>query len=164
MVKKIFNLTCIVQARLSSKRLPKKILKRINKKNNSLDFLIARLKMSKFINKIIIAYPKNKKNSKIFKQIKKYKVEHFGGSENNVLDRFYKTATNFNAKNILRITADCPFADPKLIDKLAKKFFQFKLDYYCNTNPQVFPMGLILKYLNINHLNIVGKMLNQHMT
>ena len=76
---------------------------------------------------IIIAYPKNKKNSEILKQIKKYKVEHFGGSENNVLDRFYKTAKNFYAKNIFRISADCPFADPKLIDKLAKKFFHFKL-------------------------------------
>ena len=157
MVKKIFNLTCIIQARLSSKRLPKKILKRINKKNNSLDFLIARLKMSKFINKIIIAYPKNKKNSEILKQIKKYKVEHFGGSENNVLDRFYKTATNFNAKNILRITADCPFADPKLIDKLAKKFFQFKLDYYCNTNPPSFPDGFDIEIFNYKSLKYCWK-------
>lgn len=154
MVKKVLDLTCIVQARLSSKRLPNKILKKINKKNNSLDFLITRLKMSKFINKIIIAYPKNKKNSEILKQIKKYKVDYFGGSESNVLDRFYKTATNFNAKNILRITADCPFTDPKLIDELAKKFFRYKLDYYSNINPPSFPDGFdieIFKYKSLKY-------------
>ncbi len=157
MVKKFNNLTCIVQARLSSKRLPQKILKKINKKHNSLDFLITRLKMSKFIDKIIIAYPNNKKNFKLSKKIKKYKTQFFRGSERNVLDRFYKAATKFNAKNILRITADCPFADPKLIDNLAKNYFKLNFDYYCNTNPPSFPDGFDIEIFNYKSLKYCWK-------
>ena len=87
-------------------------------------------------------------------------MEHFAGSENNVLDRFYKSAKNFKAKHIVRITADCPFSDPKLIDKLTKKYFKSKPDYICNTNPPSFPDGFDIEIFNYKAL--FHKVLDNH--
>lgn len=152
MVKIKQNIGCIIQARLNSKRFPYKILKPIYKKYNALDYVINRLKMSKKINKIIIAYPKTKKNDLILKKFRKYKINFFQGSEKNVLDRYFKAAEKFNLQHIIRITSDCPFVDPKLIDKLIKKFFKLNLDYLCNTNPPTFPDGFDVEIFNFKSL------------
>ena len=80
------NIVCIVQARLNSSRLPGKILKKINKKNIVLEFLIKRLKKSKKISKIVIACPDTTEDKKIIKKLEKYKVNLFQGSELNVLE------------------------------------------------------------------------------
>ena len=52
------NIVCIVQARMNSKRLPGKVLMKLNKRFNTLEFLIFRLKKSKEISKIIVACTK----------------------------------------------------------------------------------------------------------
>ena len=57
----------IIQARTGSKRLPNKVLKRINKKQNILEFLINRLKLSKTINKLILATTNLKEDDRILK-------------------------------------------------------------------------------------------------
>ena len=139
----------IVQARLTSTRYPSKILEKIGK-ITILEFLIKRLKKSKSIDKIIIAIPKDKKNFLIKKHIKK--TEIFEGSENNVLDRFYKTALKYKGKIIVRICGDCPFVDPKLIDKLVNKIKNDKVDYISNTINPTYPDGLDVEVLTFNTL------------
>ena len=59
------NIAIVVQARTGSKRLPGKVLKKLTKKYNTLEFLIKRLKLSKSIKKIIIATSNLKKDDKI---------------------------------------------------------------------------------------------------
>ena len=49
----------------------------------------------------------------------RHDYKYFEGSEKNVLKRFYLCAKKFRGSNIIRITSDCPLADPKIIDKLA---------------------------------------------
>ena len=142
------NIICIVQARLNSNRLPGKILKKINKKNNVLEFLIKRLKKSKKISKIVITCPDTSEDKKIIKKLEKHKVNFFKGSELNVLDRYFKTAKKFKAHAIIRVTADCPFTDPKLIDKFLDRFFKFKYDYFSNINPPTFPDGFDIEIFN----------------
>ena len=92
----------IIQARYSSSRFPGKVLKIINKKT-LLEILIKRLSKSKYISKIIVACSLNDKDSKIIDICKKLKIDYFAGSENNVLDRFYKSAKKSKIKNIVRI-------------------------------------------------------------
>ena len=53
------------------------------------------------------------------------KINYFSGNENNVLDRFYKTAANFGGKNIIRVTGDCPLIDPVIIKKLIYRHLTF---------------------------------------
>ena len=85
----------IVQARLTSSRFPKKILKEIKGKS-LIEILISRLKLSTKIDRIIVAIPKNNKEHILKSKLKKLNIQVFEGSENNVLDRYYKASKLFN--------------------------------------------------------------------
>ena len=94
------NLICIIQARLTSSRLPNKVLKKINNKN-SLQIIHEKLKKIKEIDEIVFAIPNNKMNMPLKKFLLKNNYKVFCGSEKNVLSRYYKTAQYYNAENIL---------------------------------------------------------------
>ena len=135
------NIAIIIQARLSSKRLPKKVLKKIYKNFTSLDILIKRLKRSKNCKNIIFAIPKKDKNSSLEKKISEYNLDIFYGSEKNVLARYYFAAKKYKLKNIIRITSDCPIIDYNLLDKMIQKFFLGNYDYLSNTIFPTYPDG-----------------------
>ena len=117
MVKKNKKIVAIVQARLTSKRFPNKVIQKIGK-FTIIELILKRLKRSKLIDEIVFAIPSNKKNDKLYVLLKGLKANIFRGSENNVLDRFFKTAKRFKASTVIRITADAPLVDPKLIDEM----------------------------------------------
>ena len=142
------NIAIVVQARTGSKRLPGKVLKKITKKHNTLEFLIKRLKLCKSIKKIIVATSNLKKDDKIL-DIKVRNVLFFRGSEQNVLERYVQTAEKFNLKHLVRITGDCPFSDPYLIDKLTKIYFKHNYDYVSNVNPPTFPNGFDIEIFSL---------------
>ena len=132
----------IIQARLNSSRLPNKILSKIGN-YSCLEILIKRLKKSKLTDRIIIA--SNKKSLKIKKIFSKFNIDFFFGNDENVLKRYYECCKKFNLKNddnIIRITADCPFTDPKLLDKLLQTLKDKKLEVVSNTQPASFPDGM----------------------
>jgi glutamate-1-semialdehyde 2,1-aminomutase len=135
------KLLAIIQARYSSSRFPGKVLKKIKNKS-FLEILINRLKKSKKIDKIIVATSKNKLDNKIKNECKKINIQCYRGSEDDVLDRFYKAAKLYNFKNILRVTADCPIIDPAVVDKVIDKYNNSNADYATNTMPPTFPDGL----------------------
>ena len=145
------NIGIIIQARTGSKRLPKKILKKILPEKNFLDYLISRIKRSKKNRKIIIA-TSNKKSDNEITNIKSKKIHFFRGSEKNVLKRYIDAAEKFNIKNIVRITADCPFVDPKIIDKFINKYFIGKFNYVSNVNPPSFPNGFDVEIVSLKLL------------
>ncbi len=140
----------IVQARLTSIRFPNKILKKIGSQT-LLEILLKRLKQSKLVDQIVLAIPSNKKN-KIITKILKVDVPVFYGSENDVLDRYYKAAKKFKAKNIVRISGDCPFIDPEVIDKAVTFFKKNKFDYVSNTIKPTYPDGLDVEIFNFKSL------------
>ena len=109
------SITVFIQARLKSKRLPNKVIKIINKKT-IIEHLINQISFAKKIDRFFFIISKN--DIKIKKFLTKKKIKYISGSENNVLDRFYKAYKLTKAKNIIRLTADCPLIDPKIIDKL----------------------------------------------
>jgi len=131
----------IIQARYNSIRFPGKVVKKINNKT-ILEILIRRLSRSKRISKIIVACSNNPNDKAIVAICKKLGVNYFVGSESDVLDRFYHAAKKYKGLNIVRITADCPFVDPEIVDEVINNFFVKKLDYASNINPATFPDGL----------------------
>ena len=139
---------CIIQARVGSKRLPKKILKNLDKKYNVLEYVINQLKYSKKIDKIIIATTLSRQDEVIVDFAKKHNYEYFRGSENDVLDRFYQCAKKFNLDTIVRITSDCPLIDPNIVDQVIEKFTLTNSDYVTNTFPRTFPKGLDVEIFN----------------
>ena len=146
----------LIQARLNSSRLPSKILLKIGTKN-IIDIIVSRLKNIKNINKLVFAIPSNLQNKKLLNYLKFKKLNTFIGSEKNVLDRFYKAAKENNAKIIVRITADCPFVDKKLIEKMMEIFLKKNFDYISNTIKPTFPDGLDVEIFKFSTLQNTWK-------
>ena len=144
----------IIQARSSSKRFPNKILKKINGRP-ILRIMLERLK-KKFKNKIIVAVAKDN-NNKIIDICKKQRVNFFIGSNNNVLDRYYKCAKKNQIKTIIRIPSDCPLIDPKIIKKALKIFFLKKVEYVSNLLPPSYIDGNDVEIFSIKVLNKIYK-------
>jgi len=139
MVKKL-KTAIILQARESSSRFPNKVFAKIKGQPLILR-LLQRLKNSKQKNQLIVAIPNKKSNNKLNKLLKKNKFVVFRGDEKNVLKRYYYAAKKHKIDIIVRITADCPLSDPKLIDKFVYILKQKKLDYLSNTLIPTYPDG-----------------------
>ena len=131
----------ILQARTGSKRFPNKVLKTINN-ISILEHIISRLKYSKKIIKIIVATTKTNSDDIIEKIANKNHVLCFRGSSSNVLNRYIECAKFYKAKDIIRLTADDPFIDPEIIDKLIYKYKEGSYDFVTNTPNKTFPLGL----------------------
>ena len=145
------HIGCIIQARLNSKRFPKKILEKIKKKN-IVEIVNQRATKIKKVNKVIFAIPKTKQNKKLEKFLKKKKIEYFKGSEKNVLSRYYEAAKKHNFDVIIRITSDCPLIDPHLCYKMLNYFLKNKYDYLSNILKRSYPVGLDCEIFTMNAL------------
>jgi spore coat polysaccharide biosynthesis protein SpsF len=131
----------IVEARTLSKRLPGKVLLKVNKKT-ILEYLIERLKKIRKADSIIIATTKNKIDESIIKIAKKNNVKYFRGSENNVLDRVVKAATINSIDVIVRVTSDCPIIDVNIIDQAISIFLNNNCDFVSNGFVRSYPDGM----------------------
>tara|TARA_Y100000389_G_scaffold120331_1_gene117622 strand:- start:39086 stop:39772 length:687 start_codon:yes stop_codon:yes gene_type:complete len=141
----------VIQCRFSSSRLKGKIFYEFDNMS-FLDFLLQNLKRAKEIRNIIIAVPFDK-FTKIFQSIaKKNKVKIFYSkniSENNVLKRYYFCSKKFKIKNLIRITSDCPFINPIVVDEMVNNYKKKNLNFLTNNNPRYLPHGFdceIIKY------------------
>lgn len=131
----------IIQARTSSTRLPKKVIKKIEGKT-VLEHVIERVKRAANCNKIILATTDKKEDDVLAKIGAKLNIDVFRGSENDVLERFYLAAKFFDIDPIVRITADCPLIDPKIIEKVIDLYLKGGYDYVSNSHPPTFPDGM----------------------
>ena len=109
----------IIQARMSSSRLPKKILLKIKKKS-ILETIYKNLEKINSVDKVIIATSRNKSDKELSNYCKKKKFNFFEGSLNNVLNRFIEIIKIYNPSYIVRVTADCPIIDPNVLDTFIK--------------------------------------------
>lgn len=122
------EVTAIIQARMTSTRLPGKVLMEVMGRP-LLSYQIERLRHSKMIDKIIIATTVNKEDDTIVNLCQKEGIDFYRGSENDVLGRYYQTAKKYNAAHIMRLTADCPLIDPMTCDLVVKKYICEDADY-----------------------------------
>ena len=157
----------VIQARMSSTRLPGKILKPI-RGIKVLDYIINRIKNIKDIDEYWIATSKNK-NDDIIEKLYKSKINVYRGNEEDVLTRFYDLATNTKAQTIIRITADCPFVDKSIITQAIKLFKEHSIDYLSNVLERTYPDGLDVeifsyKALKITHKECKDNYLREHVT
>lgn len=142
-MEKIKNL-CILQARMGSTRLPGKVLMKVNGVS-LLEYQIARLRLAKKIDKVVVATSIKKQNDRIEKLCKKIGVACFRGSEDDVLDRYYRCSIKYpRYDNIIRLTGDCPLVDPHLIDEVISLFEKSGGDYSSNVpaGKETYPDGL----------------------
>lgn len=149
----------IVQARMASKRLQRKVMKEIMGKP-ILWHLVNRLRKSKLIDRIIIATTTNKEDNIIEEFANKHHLGIFRGKENDLADRYYNAAKKYNIDVIVRIWGDCPLIDPEIIDKAIEKYFVCRADYANNFNPSTFPLGTHMELYSFNTLEHIWKSTN----
>ncbi len=141
----------IIQARLGSTRLPNKVLKKIENKT-LLELYINRLKPSKLINKVVIATTTNIEDDAIANLAKEINIECFRGSENDLLDRYYQCAKQYNGNIVVRVTPDDPFVDYEVVDRAIQIFLDGDYDFVINHFEPTYPEGLDVEVYSINAL------------
>ena len=134
------TVTVIIQARCGATRLPGKILLNVLDKS-ILQHVIERVKRAKTVKEIIVATTTMDDDKKLDAVCKKMEIKIFHGSVDDVLERFYLAAKENSAKNIVRITADCPFIDPEIIDRVVGVYFKTNVDYCSNVIEPTYPDG-----------------------
>lgn len=123
------KVVAIIQARMGSTRLPGKVLKEIEGKP-MLWHIVNRVKSSHYISQVVVATSTDNSDNNIVDFCKKYNINLYRGSLNDVLERFYYASKIYSAKIIIRITADCPLIDPAIIDKAILKYRKGNFDYF----------------------------------
>ncbi len=141
----------IIQARTGSSRLPNKVLKELCGKS-MLQHIIERTQKCKKVEHILVATTIRKEDSVIEELCQSIHVDCYRGSENDVLDRYYQAAKRYNPMNVIRITADCPFIDPTVIDQIIQIHEDGNYDYTSNTLVETYPDGLDTEVFTFNAL------------
>jgi spore coat polysaccharide biosynthesis protein SpsF len=120
----------IVQARMTSTRLPGKILMKVLGKP-LLEHELARLSEVPELSELVVATTVNTEDDPVVDLCNALGVKSFRGSESDVLDRFYKAAELHEADIVARFTADCPIIDHTLASRVIKNFLENRgsLDY-----------------------------------
>lgn len=136
----------IIQARMSSTRLPGKIMKNLACKP-MLWHVVERCLNSKAADRVIVATTTNKEDDTVEKFCKENNFFYYRGSSDNVLSRYYEAAKirqpADGAFDIVRVTGDDPLTDPAIIDKCVEALHKSGADYLSNINPErTFPRGL----------------------
>lgn len=146
------EIAIFLAARSGSKRLPNKHFLKISSNLKIIDLCILRLKKTKLVSKIFLCTTKKKEDDKFKNVCNLHNIELFRGSNNNVAKRFVDCARKYSIKTVVRITADCPIIDSKLIDDCIKLHFKKKNDYTSNVLDLSFPDGLDVEVFNIDAL------------
>lgn len=152
----------IIQARTGSSRLPKKIYKDLNGKY-TLQRVLGECKKSKLVNRIILAMPEYD-SAEIKKRMYQGELKDcidgrfrlFFGSSEDLVDRYFKAATKFDIHLIVRITADCPTTQAKLIDSMLIEYMKngyngfmgnnecvSSIPYPDGTDIEIFPLWML---------------------
>lgn len=134
------KIVVISQARMTSSRLPGKVLKEVKGKS-LLKYHVDRLESKNW--QLVIATTTNETDNPIITWCDENEIACFRGSEHNVLQRFYQAAKFYQADIIIRVTSDCPFIDSNLIHQGIELFEKSEATktYVSNCFPRTFARG-----------------------
>jgi len=135
------KIVAIVQARMSSTRLPGKVLAPIEGRS-MLARVCRRAARASRIDDLVVATSSCPQDDPVAAECRSLGLPCFRGSEQDVLDRYYQAAKAHGAEAVVRITADCPLIDPGLIDDVVTAMLEHKPDYASNVLQRTYPRGL----------------------
>ena len=122
-----------IEARMTSSRLPGKVMMKIGNKE-VISILIERIKKSKFVKNIIVATTTNEVDDIIEKITKNHDVHCFRGDENDVLGRLSFALEGCTEENVIQLTGDNPLIDPEIIDYMCNYYLDSNSNYDFLTN------------------------------
>lgn len=135
------NVLTILQARTTSARLPGKVLKKILAKP-MLELQLERMRRAKRSDALIVATSDGPSDDEIARLCSSLGADCFRGSLEDVLDRYYQAAAQYGARHIVRMTADCPVAEPQVMDATIALHLERENDYTCASMESGWPNGL----------------------
>jgi spore coat polysaccharide biosynthesis protein SpsF len=145
----------IIQARMSSSRLPGKVLKEAGGRP-LLDRMVERVRLAGRIDETVVATTVDPSDDTIAEFCTKAEIPVFRGNLMDVLDRYYQASLAYHADTVVRLTGDCPFIDPKLVDETLDLMSNEKADFACNRLPppmtRTYPIGLDVEAVTFSAL------------
>ena len=140
----------MIQARCGSTRLPNKVLMNLAGKS-ALQRTIERVSQSNYVEEVIVVTSIEKDNLQIVKLCCELGIRVFVGSENDVLDRFYQAAKLLNPEYLIRVTADCPLYDARLLDHAIEQL-ESNTDYAGQFGIETYADGLDIEITKFSAL------------
>jgi len=131
---------CVVQARTGSTRLPGKVLQDLGGRP-LLRFMLDRL-ADLHVDELVVATSTLDRDDAVVDIASDAGRQVVRGSETDVLDRFASALATHPADHVIRLTADCPLADPVLVEAVLARHLDRGADYTSNVFPRTFPRGL----------------------
>ena len=132
--------TCIVQARMGSERLPGKVLREVL--GIPLILLnLKRLEKSREIDRMILATSDRQLDDPLYETVKGEGFEVFRGDEENVLKRYRDCVLEHGGDIVVRVTGDCPLIDPDIVDNVISHYKMYDYDYVRLDVPDTFIRG-----------------------
>lgn len=138
------NIGVVIQARMSSSRLPGKILKELPGTGGAtvLETVVKRATQAFPGSTVVVATSDKEDDDIIEKEAIKYGASVYRGSLNDVLSRYVGAVKQFKLDYIIRITSDCPCIDPQIIKSVTRSLIDGGYDYASNVEKRTFPHGL----------------------
>jgi spore coat polysaccharide biosynthesis protein SpsF len=147
----------VVQARMTSTRLPGKVLMDLEGAP-LLERQLARLARCRSLDEVVLAVTVNAADDPLVALADRLGLRWFRGSEDDVLARYVGAAREADASEVVRVTSDCPLIDPGEVDRVVDAL-RADVDYAANVvEPRTLPRGLDCEALWRDVLERVGRM------
>jgi spore coat polysaccharide biosynthesis protein SpsF (cytidylyltransferase family) len=154
------NLGAIIVCRFDSKRLPGKVLKKINGKP-LLWYVISKCsKIARLSENIIVATSDREIDDPIVKFCLEEKIKVFRGSIDNVANRVLTCAIDNNFDYFFRINADSPFIEPPLLNFACDIAITEGCQVVTNLYPRSFPYGVSVELFSLDTFEMGYKLMS----
>jgi spore coat polysaccharide biosynthesis protein SpsF len=147
-------IVAVLQARMSSSRLPGKVMKPILGMP-MIGRHIERLNRCDSLDRIVVATSRDPSDDGLAAYCEGLGVRVFRGALEDVLGRFAGAAIANGAGHVVRLTADCPLADPPVIDACVWRHIETGADYTSNTLERSYPDGLDVEVMTAAALKVM---------
>lgn len=135
------RLTATIEARMTSTRLPGKVLA-VAEGKPMLELMIGRLRYVPEIDGIVVATTVNATDDPIEDLAKRLGVGVFRGSEEDVLERLVQATRAYDVDTLVQLTGDCPLIDPVIVSKVIRHYMAAGVDYVSNVLTRSYPIGM----------------------
>ena len=152
------KIVATIEARMRSSRLPGKVLRPLGGQP-ALQRMIERIRLSRYVDEICIATTTNRADDPIIELAENLDVNHFRGSEEDVLTRVLLAAHSVKADLICELTGDCPLIDPYIIDQCILSHLSGSYDYTSTfAHYATYPIGFDTQIFPVSVLQRVAAM------
>lgn len=140
-----FNPALVIQARMSSKRFPGKVLAPLQGRP-VIDHVINSAKQIEL--PYVVLTSKHMSDEPLVRHIEALGVDVFRGSLDDVLGRFRDFLDQSSFSHLIRISADSPLIHPEIVRMVLTRKDSLSVDILTNVYPRTFPKGESVEVLS----------------